>query len=79
MNTMQHAVKKALGWTPRAEPRRKANRRRFVVVDRQAYFVYQRAGYFHAVMNQMMGWASVMSDTYEGLTQCIRLARADRQ
>lgn len=77
MYTIQHAVQKALGWTPRAEPRRKANRRRFVVVDGQAYFVYKRAGYFHAVMNGV--WAYVCADTYEGLTQRIRLARMDRQ
>ena len=66
-------------WTPRTEPRIKKNRRRFVVVDGVAYPVYQRTGYFHAVLNGLMGWVSVWAEAYEGLTQRIRLARADRQ
>ena len=66
-------------WTPRTAPRHKQNRRRFVVVDGAAYPVYQRAGFFHAAMNNVAGWAYVCADTYEGLTQRIRLARADRQ
>ena len=66
-------------WTPRTEPRQKQNRRRFVVVGGTAYTVYQRAGYFHAALNGLMGWVSIWADSFEGLARCIRLAKAGGQ
>ena len=66
-------------WTPREEPRYKKNRSRFVVVGGTAYRVYERAGFFHAAMNGLLGWVSINADSYESLARRIKLAKAGGQ
>lgn len=72
--TMQHAVKKALGWVPRLEPRRKTNVRRLIVVHGKSYSVFARSGYLHAIINGRFGWNAIYAETYEALTKRVKYA-----
>lgn len=77
--TMQVAVKQALGWVPRTEPRRKKNRKLFIVVNGAPYLVFKSGGQFRALLRGLFGWHAVWADTYEALGPRIKRAKMGGQ